>query len=89
MEKWLKYFLSPAILIVLSCNTQVNQAERHRSKVADSIFNSDKELYQGSKESQQLLKKVISIDPTHDEALREISVPFLKNIRLKFLSQRN
>ena len=49
-----------------------------RSKVADSLFNLDRPLLQGSKESQLAFKEIVEIDPTHDDALREIAVPFLK-----------
>lgn len=79
MEKWLKYFLSFFVLVAISCNDQKNLPQNViQSKVADSVFNLNKKLYQGSKESQQILKKVIEIDSTYDDALREISVPFLK-----------
>lgn len=78
MEKLLKYFRSLFILLLLSCQGQDNTQAVNRSKIADSIFNLDKKLFQGSKESQEILKKAIEVDATHDDALREISVPFLK-----------
>lgn len=78
MEKWSKYFLSLVTCTLFSCHSQKNQEPINHHKVADSIFNLDKNLLQGSKESQLTLKKAISIDSTHSYALREISVPFLK-----------
>ncbi len=77
MEKWWIYFLS-LVVLVASCNAQEATEIANRTKAADSIFNLDKKLLQGSKESQALLKKVIFVDSTHDDALREISIPFLK-----------
>jgi len=79
MEKWSKYFLSSIVLILMACQgQQESYSSTDRSKVADSIFNLDIPMLQGSKESQLKFKKVVEIDSTHDDALREISVPFLK-----------
>lgn len=79
MEKWSKYCLSGIVLALLACQgQQESRAFTDRSKVADSIFNLDEPMLQGSKESQLKFKKVVEMDSTHDEALREISVPFLK-----------
>ncbi len=78
MGKWSKYFHSLSVVLMVSCHGQENVEKLNRTKEADSIFNLDKKLFQGSKESQQILEKVIQVDSTHDDALREISVPFLK-----------
>lgn len=80
MVKLLKYFLSLSTLIVCAC-TPENTGElsyEDRQKLSLEILSEGERLYQGSPKSMTRIQKAILIDSTNSEALRELSVPYLK-----------
>nr|WP_298793233.1 tetratricopeptide repeat protein [uncultured Allomuricauda sp.] len=54
----------------------MNDVERRKN--AEEIFKSGAHLFQGSPESMISIEKAIEIDPTYAEAIRELSVAYLK-----------
>lgn len=73
-----KYCLSLTAVVLLACQGQEASTEYKRQQEADSLFKLERNYFQGSSESQELLQRVIDLDSTHDDALREIAIPFLK-----------
>ncbi|MDO6470852.1 tetratricopeptide repeat protein [Maribacter sp. 1_MG-2023] len=86
MEKLLKYYLSFLLLISLSCkNENLNEGSSEDSKlIAKDIWDTENSKhgfngsFQGTPKAMTLLDKIIALDSTNADALREISVPFLK-----------
>jgi tetratricopeptide (TPR) repeat protein len=74
METLPKYFLSLiAIILLSSCQDENNKKER-----ALACFQYGMAHYQGTQESINAFAKAVELDPTHAEAWRELSIPFLK-----------
>ncbi|WP_423996854.1 tetratricopeptide repeat protein [Maribacter sp. IgM3_T14_3] len=82
MEKLLKYYLSFLLLISLSCkNENLNEDSKLIAKDIWDTENSKHGFngsFQGTPKAMTLLDKIIALDSTNADALREISVPFLK-----------
>jgi len=86
MEKLLKYYLSFLLLISLSCkNENLNEGSSEDLKLmAKNIWDTENSKhgfngsFQGTPKAMTLLDKIIALDSTNADALREISVPFLK-----------
>lgn len=80
MVKSLKYCLNFLfIILILACNgTADNPTVSERRKLAEKIFQEGSHLYQGSPESMVRIEKAIAVDSTYAEALRELSVAYLK-----------
>lgn len=86
MEKLLKYYLSFLLLISLNCkNENLNEGSSENSKlIAKDIWDTENSKhgfngsFQGTPKAMTLLDKIIALDSTNADALREISVPFLK-----------
>ena len=80
MEKLLKYFLKLFILVVLfSCKEDYsNLNSEERRTIAKKIFKEGEHLPQGSAKSMTRIEKAIAIDSTFAEAIRELSVAYLK-----------
>lgn len=86
MEKLLKYCLSFLLLISLSCkNENLNEGSSEDSKlIAKDIWDTENSKhgfngsFQGTPKAMTLLDNIIALDSTNADALREISVPFLK-----------
>ncbi len=81
MEKSLKYYLSVlcvAILFISCSNEEYENGKAQKRILAEKLFNEGAHLYQGSPRSMTRIQKAIDIDPTYDEAVRELSVAYLK-----------
>lgn len=83
MEKLLKYCLNCILLILLfSCSNHednynhLSQAERQQLSV--EVFDGGSHLPQGSVKSMTRIEKAIAIDPSNCDAVRELSVAYLK-----------
>ena len=75
MELSQKLFLSLCLLLVLSaCENSIEKNKAH----ALVCFDYGLSHYQGTKESINGFAKAVELDPTHAEAWRELSIPFLK-----------
>ncbi|MEO9511024.1 MAG: tetratricopeptide repeat protein [Flavobacteriaceae bacterium] len=80
MEKFLKFYLSAiSIFLFFSCeNPNSKLTLEERRKRAEEVFENGSHLWQGSPKSMTRIEKAISIDSTYAEALRELSVAYLK-----------
>ncbi|WP_299319062.1 tetratricopeptide repeat protein [uncultured Maribacter sp.] len=86
MEKLLKYYLSFLLLISLSCKIEnLNEESSENLKlIAKDIWDTENSKhgfngsFQGTPKAMTLLDKIIALDSTNADALREISIPFLK-----------
>lgn len=79
MEKLLKYYLSFFIVFVLqSCNTNNEINTSSDRKKAEKIYSEAIKYYQGTAEFQNGIIDAIKIDSTYDEAIRELSIAYLK-----------
>lgn len=80
MEKLLKYFLKLFILVVLfSCKEDYSNLNSEELRtIAKKIFKEGEHLPQGSAKSMTRIEKAIAIDSTYAEAIRELSVAYLK-----------
>ncbi|MFC7357859.1 tetratricopeptide repeat protein [Jejudonia soesokkakensis] len=83
MEKLLKYCLNCMLLMLLfSCSnskdTYSHLSQAERQKLSIEVFNDGSHLPQGSVKSMTRIEKAIAIDPTHCDAVRELSVAYLK-----------
>ena len=86
MEKLLKYCLSFLLLISFSCkNENLNEKSlKERKLIAKEIWDRENSKhgfngsFQGTPKAMTLLNEIIVLDSTNANALREISVPFLK-----------
>ena len=80
MERLLKYCLSFVILsnILYSCDTKSaldSESKRHQ---AEKVYKKAIRYYQGTEEFQNGIIDAIHIDSTYDEAIRELSIAYLK-----------
>lgn len=83
MEKLLRYFLRiSAVILLLSCANDLSIEER--KALSKTLFEEEFVKHdhfgpiQGSPESMTLLDKIIKLDPDNCDALRELSVAYLK-----------
>jgi len=80
MEKLLKYCLSAFFLFyIFSCEeNQANAENLSIRQLAELKLKSGEQMLQGSPESMRRIEEAIIIDSTYAEALRELSVAYLK-----------
>lgn len=80
MAKSLKFFLSLLLIFLYAC-AQENTEElspTERKALSMKVFKQGERLKQGSPKSMTRIEKAIEIDPTNSDALRELSVAYLK-----------
>ncbi|WP_405251007.1 tetratricopeptide repeat protein [Dokdonia sp. Asnod3-C12] len=80
MEKLLKYFLSTSLVFLFACAEEdtSNMTASERASLSMKTLNEGGHLFQGSPKSMTRLEKAIEIDPNNSDALRELSVAYLK-----------
>jgi len=80
MVKSLKYYLSVFfITFIFSCKENKADTKKPSSRqLAEVKFKSGEQMLQGSPESMRRIEEAIAIDSTYAEALRELSVAYLK-----------
>ena len=80
MEKLLKYCLSLFCLIALfSCEEDYSKlTPKEQHDLAEKVFKTGPFFYQGSPETMSRIERAIQIDPTYCDAVRELSVAYLK-----------
>lgn len=80
MVKSQKYFLSLCILLLCACAKESTEAlsPAERRALSMKVFKDGGGHYQGSAASMNRILKAIEIDPTNSDALRELSVAYLK-----------
>jgi tetratricopeptide (TPR) repeat protein len=79
MEKSLKLYLSLiCLLVVYSCKNETPLNADQKRELARKIYNKAIHFTQGSTPFQNGIVEALAIDPTFDEAAREVSVAFLK-----------
>lgn len=82
MAKLLKFYLSVfTILSFLSCKEKGNTVKSKKGndrELAEQVYKSGENLLQGSPESMKRIEEAIAIDTTYAEAIRELSVAYLK-----------
>lgn len=80
MGKLLKYYLSAlSFLLIISCKEEYIASENPDNKrLAEIKFKSGEKMLQGSPESMKRIEEAIAIDTTYAEAIRELSVAYLK-----------
>jgi tetratricopeptide (TPR) repeat protein len=86
MGKLLKYYLSAFYFVaLLSCKEKsIPKSFAERKIIAKELFDSESEkhgfdfVFQGTPKGMTLLDNILAIDSTNAEALRAISVPYLK-----------
>ena len=83
MEKLLKSSLSLLLLVGIACEKPMSPEAKKalaEKKWRLIIDNNDHEIYmsQGSAQTMNLIEEIIELDPSHCDALRERSVPYLK-----------
>ena len=78
MVRLWKYYLSVLVLL-FSCKTkETDSLAAERRALAEQVFEEAVQYGQGSPECMQLLEKATLIDSTYAEAIRELSVAYLK-----------
>ena len=79
MVKLLKYFLSIlAILVVLSCGVDSETKATSNRAEAEKIYKEAIQFYQGTAIFQNGVIDAFTVDSTYDEAIRELSIAYLK-----------
>ena len=82
MAKLLKFYLSVfTILFFSSCKEKENTVESKKGndrELAEQVYKSGENLLQGSPESMKRIEEAIALDTTYAEAIRELSVAYLK-----------
>ncbi|WP_063613094.1 tetratricopeptide repeat protein [Dokdonia donghaensis] len=80
MEKSLKYFLSLSLIFLFACSEEEtsNMTASERVSLSMKVFSEGRHLFQGSQKSMTHIEKAIEIDPNNSDALRELSVAYLK-----------
>ena len=78
MEKLLKSFLSA--LILFGCSNPIALSSEEKKVLAEEMWSEvgEKHGIQGSPEKMNFLEEIIRLDPKHCEAIRELSVAYLK-----------
>ena len=76
MERLPKYYLNfLLILFLLSCGEKTKRTDREK---AEEIYAEAIKYYQGTAAFQNGIIDAIKVDPTYDEAIRELSIGYLK-----------
>ena len=80
MEKSLKYYLSLfCVLILFSCEKDYSKlTPKERYDLAEKTFKEGPYYYQGSPETMSRIEQAIKIDSSYCDAVRELSVAYLK-----------
>ncbi len=80
MGKLLKFYLSIfTILLLFSCKENTLEAkEGNNREMAERVYKAGENLLQGSPESMERIQEAIALDTTYAEAIRELSVAYLK-----------
>lgn len=83
MEKLSKYFLSIFVLfLTFSCAEKGKDysalSKEERKKLSSEVFDGGSHLPQGSPKSMTRIEEAIAIDPDNCDAVRELSVAYLK-----------
>ncbi len=83
MEKLSKYFLSIFVLfLAFSCAEKGKDysalSKEERKKLSSEVFDGGSHLPQGSPKSMTRIEEAIAIDPDNCDAVRELSVTYLK-----------
>ncbi|WP_062620017.1 tetratricopeptide repeat protein [Aequorivita aquimaris] len=83
MEKLSKYFLSIFVLfLAFSCAEKGKDysalSKEERKKLSSEVFDGGSHLPQGSPKSMTRIEEAIAIDPDNCDAVRELSVAYLK-----------
>ena len=78
MEKLWKYCLSLILLIGFSCGDSPELTPEERRAMAEEVFKEALQYGQGTPKCMQLIEKATLIDTTYAEAIRELSVAYLK-----------
>lgn len=79
MERLLKFYLNIFIvLLFFSCDEEVPLKNSNNRKEATKVYNEAIKYYQGTAPFQNGIIDAINIDPTYDEAIRELSIAYLK-----------
>ena len=78
MEKLLKSFLS--ILLLLSCSNPAILTSEEKITLAEEMWLEIEKNHgiQGSPEKMNFLEEIIRLNPKHCDAIRELSVAYLK-----------
>ncbi|MEK9613062.1 MAG: hypothetical protein VW080_03960 [Flavobacteriaceae bacterium] len=82
----MKLILNPTLILLIlvlmisSCDQSKGLllSQKERIALADKKFEKIEDLLQGSPEAMILLEDVIALNPNHCEAIRELSIPYLK-----------
>ncbi|MFS4492982.1 tetratricopeptide repeat protein [Maribacter sp. 2308TA10-17] len=80
MGKLLKFYLSIfTVLLFFSCKENTLEAKKGNNReLAEQVYKTGENLLQGSPESMERIKEAIALDTTYAEAIRELSVAYLK-----------
>lgn len=80
MGKLLKFYLSLfAFMFFLSCKEKTVEAKKGDNReLAEQVYKSGENMLQGSPESMKRIEEAIALDTTYAEAIRELSVAYLK-----------
>lgn len=80
MVKLSKFYLSIfAFLFFLSCKEKpLEDGKSNNRELAEQVYKSGENLLQGSPESMKRIEEAIALDTTYAEAIRELSVAYLK-----------
>lgn len=79
MGKLLKFYLSIlTILFFFSCKENTVVAKKGNRELAEQVYKTGENLLQGSPESMRRIEEAIALDSTYAEAIRELSVAYLK-----------
>ncbi len=80
MAKSLKFYLSLfSLILIFSCKENSNELQRPSNReLAKEKLKSGEEMLQGSPESMKRIEEAITLDSTYAEAIRELSVAYLK-----------
>lgn len=80
MGRLLKFFLSVlVVLLFYACHKTPKTTEKEPNRaLAEKVFKSGVDLLQGSPESMKRIEEAIALDTTYAEAIRELSVAYLK-----------
>ncbi len=78
MARLWKYYLS-ILALLLSCKTkETDSSATERRALAEQVLEEAVQYEQGSPQCMQLLEKAILIDSTYADAIRELSIAYLK-----------
>lgn len=80
MDKLLKFYLSIfAIMLFLACKENTVETKKGNNReLSEQVYKSGENMLQGSPESMARIEEAIALDTTNAEAIRELSVAYLK-----------